>query len=100
MAETSPGRLSRCARVIRPASSMPTWATAPRSERVTQVQKQHDQITVTRNGRPPAVVVSIDEWESLHETLEILSDPEAVAAIAEAREAIARGEVSSREDIL
>ncbi|HEY4850207.1 MAG TPA: type II toxin-antitoxin system Phd/YefM family antitoxin [Streptosporangiaceae bacterium] len=70
------------------------------SELVTQVQKQHDQITVTRNGRPAAVVVSIDEWESLHETLEILSDPEAVAAIAEAREAIARGEVSSTEDIL
>ena len=70
------------------------------SELVTQVQKQHDQITVTRNGRPAAVVVSIDEWESLHETLEILSDPEAVAAIAEARVAIARGEVSSTEDIL
>lgn len=70
------------------------------SELVSQVEKQHDQITVTRNGRPAAVVVSIEEWESLQETLEVLSDPEAVAAIAEAREQVARGEVYTTEDVL
>lgn len=70
------------------------------SELIARVQQQHDQVTVTRNGRPAAVVVSIDEWESLQETLEILSDPAAVAAIAEARDAVARGEVFTTEDIL
>jgi len=45
-------------------------------------------------------VVSIDEWESLQETLEILSDPAAVAAIVEARDAVSRGEVFTTEDIL
>ena len=60
------------------------------SELIARVQQQHDQVTVTRNGRPAAVVVSIDEWESLQETLEILSDPAAVAAIVEARDAVSR----------
>jgi antitoxin YefM len=70
------------------------------SELIARVQQQHDQVTVTRNGRPVAVVVSIDEWESLQETLEILSDPAAVAAIVEARDAVSRGEVFTTEDIL
>ncbi len=70
------------------------------SELVSQVEKQHDQITVTRNGRPAAVVVSIEEWESLQETLEVLSDPGAVEAIAEAREQVARGDVYTTEEIL
>jgi prevent-host-death family protein len=70
------------------------------SELISRVEREQDQITVTRNGRPAAVVVSIDEWESLQETLEVLSDPEAVAAIAESREATARGEVYTTADIL
>jgi prevent-host-death family protein len=70
------------------------------SELVARVQKQHDQVTVTRNGRAAAVVVSIDEWESLQETLEILSDPEAVAAILTGRAEVERGEVFTTEDIL
>jgi prevent-host-death family protein len=37
------------------------------SQLVSQVEDQHDQITVTRNGRPAAVIVSVDEWESLQE---------------------------------
>ena len=70
------------------------------SELIARVQKQHDQVTVTRNGRPAAVVISIDEWESLQETLEILSDPSAVAAIMAAEEEVSRGEVFTTEDIL
>lgn len=70
------------------------------SELVTKVQQQHDQVTVTRNGRPAAVVVSIEEWESLHETLEILSDNETVAAIHQAQEQIGRGEVYTTDEVL
>jgi antitoxin YefM len=70
------------------------------SELIARVQKQHDQVTVTRNGRPAAVVVSIDEWESLQETLEILADPLAVAAIVAGGEEALRGEVFTTEDIL
>lgn len=70
------------------------------SELVAQVEKQHDQITVTRNGRPAVVVVSIEEWESLQETLEILADPAAVTALAHAREEAEHGELHTTEDVL
>ena len=42
-----------------------------------------DQYTITRHGRPVAVIVSADEYESLIETLNILSDRDAMEAIAE-----------------
>lgn len=70
------------------------------SELVTRVQQQHDQVTVTRNGRPAAVVVSVEEWESLHETLEILSDTEMVSSLLAAGEEIARGEVHTTDEVL
>jgi len=87
--------------IIRTMETLPLADVKARlSELIARVQQQHDQVTVTRNGRPAAVVVSIDEWESLQETLEILSDPAAVAAIVEARDAVSRGEVFTTEDIL
>ena len=45
------------------------------SELVDRVERQHDRIIVTRNGRPAVVLVSPDDLESLEETLAILCDP-------------------------
>jgi prevent-host-death family protein len=55
------------------------------SELVNAVQGTWERVTITRNGRPAAVLVAPEDLESLVETLEILSDPEAMAAIREAR---------------
>lgn len=44
---------------------------------------QHERFTLTRNGRPEAVLLSVDDLEGLELTLEILADEESVAAIAE-----------------
>lgn len=54
------------------------------SEVVDRVENHHDRVTVTRNGRPAAVILSPDDLAQLEETLEILSDPEALADIREA----------------
>ena len=43
------------------------------------VTDRRDHVLVTRNGRPAAALVPIDEYEALEETAEILSDPEAMA---------------------
>lgn len=51
---------------------------------VNEVRAEHAQITVTRNGVPAAVVVSVDEWEALQETIAVLSDERAVADLHEA----------------
>ena len=54
------------------------------SEVVDRVQRQHDRVVITKHGRPAAVVLSIDDLESLEETLEILSDRGLLAEIRDA----------------
>ena len=61
------------------------------SEIVDRVNKQHDRVIVTRNGVPAVVVVSVEDLESLEETLEILSDRNTVAALRESEQQIAEG---------
>jgi antitoxin YefM len=54
------------------------------SELVNAVEGTWERVTITKNGKPVAVLIAVDDLEGLTETLEILSDPEAMSAIAEA----------------
>jgi antitoxin YefM len=51
------------------------------SEFLSDVADRRDHILVTRNGKPAAALVPIDEYQALEETAEILSDADAMAAI-------------------
>jgi prevent-host-death family protein len=68
-------------------------AKAHLSELAERVERQHERILVTRNGRPSFVLVSPDDLESLEETLEILRDPELVASLSRSRAQAANGEL-------
>lgn len=63
------------------------------SDVVDRVALHHERITVTRNGRPVAVLISPADLAELEETLDVLSDPEALAGIREADSAYAAGDV-------
>lgn len=63
------------------------------SDVVDRVELHHERVTVTRNGRPVAVLISPEDLSALEETLDVLSDPEAMADIREADAALARGDV-------
>ena len=69
------------------------------SEMVDRVEQQHDRITVTRNGRPAAVLVSPDDLASLEDTLDLLSNPRAIAEIAKARKEARTGKSLSAEQL-
>lgn len=43
------------------------------SEVIDGVEREHGRVVITRHGRPAAVVLSIDDLESLEETLSVLS---------------------------
>jgi prevent-host-death family protein len=43
------------------------------SQLVSRVNSQHDRVTVTVHGRPSAVLLAVDDLESLEETIAILS---------------------------
>lgn len=62
------------------------------SEVVDRVVRTHDRVTITRHGRREAVIIAPEDLDALEETLEILSDPEALLDVAEGRRAAARNE--------
>jgi len=45
-------------------------------ELVAGVQEREEEVVVTKNGRPAAVLVNVDEYARLKETLDALSDPD------------------------
>jgi antitoxin YefM len=61
------------------------------SEFVERLQREHGRVVITKRGRPAAVVMSIEDLESLEETLSILSDARLLADVREAREDEAAG---------
>ena len=44
-----------------------------------RVRQQHERFTLTRDGKPEAVLLSLDDLEGREMTLEILGDTDAVA---------------------
>jgi prevent-host-death family protein len=56
-------------------------------------ERHHVRVTITRNARDLALLVSAEDLAELEETLSVLSDPEALADIREADAAHARGDV-------
>lgn len=60
-------------------------------ELVVGVQEREEEIVVTRNGRPAAVIVNVDEYERLKETIDVLSDPELMRQIHRSRRFYAAG---------
>ncbi len=54
-------------------------------ELVARVDEREEEIVVTKNGRPAAVLVNVQEYARLKETLDVLSDPSLMQQIAESR---------------
>lgn len=74
-------------------------AKARLSEVADEVDRTHDRVRITRNGREYVVLISAQDLESLEATIELLADPAAMARVAEADAEIARGETTSAEEM-
>ena len=68
-----------------------TEARSRLSEIVDEVASTGSMIEISRHGRPVAVVMDYEEYESLVEALNILTDKPTVDAIAEAERDVAAG---------
>ena len=76
-----------------------TEARARLPQLVKAANERLERTVITSNGRPTAVIMSYEEYEAWEETLEVLSDPEALRAIREADEEFAAGKAVSFEAI-
>jgi prevent-host-death family protein len=62
------------------------------SELADEVERTHERLTVTRNGREAVVIMAVDDLDSIEATIELLRDPAAQRRVAEATAEIERGE--------
>ena len=66
---------------------------------VEEVQKPDTYYTFTVDGKPRVVLMSKDEFDSVMETMEIMSDPEIMKDIKKAEEDFKKGKYSSWEEV-
>ena len=71
------------------------------SRLIDQVAERYEQIMITRNGRPAAILVSPDEYEGWREPQAIRSDRELMAEIQRGLRALKRGgKIYTLEELL
>jgi prevent-host-death family protein len=63
------------------------------SEFVERVQREHDRVTITKNGTPVAVLISVEDLDALEETIAVLADRTAMRELRDAQRAVAAGDV-------
>jgi antitoxin YefM len=69
------------------------------SEIADEVDRTHERVYVTRSGRDFVVLISKEDLDSLEATLELLSDPTALARLAQAERDVVAGKVTSGEEM-
>ena len=69
------------------------------SEYVDTVALTHEQVTITKNGAPAAVLIGVDEWEALQETLFWLSRPHTLEDLETADREFAAGQTVGESEI-
>ena len=71
------------------------------SELVERVHSTDEEVVITKNGRPAAVLVSPEEYESWKETIEILSSRDLMDEIRKGLAALRKGsKIYTLEELL
>jgi antitoxin YefM len=76
-----------------------TEAKARIAELADRVAREHDHFTITRNGRADVMLISVAEYESMQETLDLLADDEALADLRQSREDFAVGDTFTTDEV-
>jgi prevent-host-death family protein len=61
------------------------------SEVVERLEREHGRVVITKHGHPAVVMLSVEDLESLEETLQVLSNPALLAEIREAHKELTAG---------
>ena len=66
---------------------------------VERIDKRMDRYVITRHGKPVMVMMGIDDYEALIETLDILNDPVTMRDIRKAEAEIKKGKTIPWEKV-
>ena len=67
------------------------------SEIADEVDRTHERVHVTRNGREYVVLLSAEDLDSLEATIELLADEAAMGRVRQAEADVAAGDVTTGE---
>ena len=67
------------------------------SEFVSDVERTHERVAITRHGHTAAVLISPDDLAALEETVDLLATPGAIDAIAEGLADLTAGRVADND---
>ena len=95
---TAPSHASR-ARILYMTVLSLADARASLSKHVESAVTTHERFEITRNGARVAVLMSAEDYDALVETVDILSNPDEVAALRTAIAELESGDVSSVEEV-
>lgn len=70
------------------------------SEVVDRLEREHGRVVITKHGHPAAVVMSLEDLESLEETLDVMDSAELLADIRSSLAEVVSGsaEVLSKDE--
>lgn len=74
-------------------------AKARLSDLVRRVREEHSSFAITRRGKPEGVLLSIEEYEALLETVEILSDRDLMARLDRGLKDEKAGRLHSHDEV-
>lgn len=74
-------------------------AKARLSEIAEDVDRTHQRVQITKNGRSYVVLISAEDLDSMEATLELLSDPAAMERVRQAQADLAAGKGTSGQDM-
>ncbi len=76
-----------------------TEARSRLSELLDDIERRHEHVVITRNGRPAAVLIPAAELEAIEETLEILQDEDLMQALRESEDDVRAGRLSTISEV-
>jgi prevent-host-death family protein len=66
---------------------------------IDDIDSKMDRFVITRRGKPVALMMSVDDYESLLETLDVLSDKRLMKKIKKAEAEVRKGNVKMLDEI-
>ena len=76
-----------------------TEARSSLSELLDFVQSEQEHVVITRNGKNVGLLMSMDEWESWEETLEVLQDEDLLEALKRSEEDVKAGRLVDWDEV-